>query len=242
MIQNFKIGLIDDEQSVLDLLSAEISMLPGFIVGFATTDPVKGLEYIRRGEADILVTDILMPDLGGLEISRRLIDSRIPVIICSGHSKYAIQGFKVDALDFLGKPPDPIELSRALEKAKKKIDRLYWVKNVVEEDFVVIGDKLGYNRRPIRPEDILYMEQQEKISKVKLVGNREFNLVSPFYQSLEKLKSPYMVRIHQSFAVNILKVKVLSASQCELVSGDVIPISVSYREELRRIFENKLIR
>lgn len=242
MKENFRVGLIDDEQAVLDLLSAEIAMLPGFTVGFETVDPIKGLEYLRRGEADILITDILMPDLGGLEISRKLLDSRIPVIICSGHSKYAIQGYKVDAMGFLGKPPDPIELSLALDKAKKKIDSLYWVKNVVEEDYVVIGDKLGYNRRPVRPEDILYMEQQEKVSKVRLVGNREFNLVSPFYESLKKLKSPYMIRVHQSFAVNILKVKLLTATQCELVSGDLIPVSVSYREELRRIFENKLIR
>lgn len=241
MEQQFRIGLIDDEEPILEILIDEISRIPEFEVGFSTVDPVKGMEYLRRGKADILITDIMMPELGGLEISRRLLDSRIPVIICSGHSKYAIHGFKVDALDFLGKPPNPLELSEALLKAKKKIDSLHWVKKVVAEDFVVVGDKLGHVRRVIRPMEILYMEQRMKDSIVKLEDKQEFVLQSPFIASMEKLKSPYMVRIHQSFAVNIMKVRSLLSEKCVLLSGDEVPISRTYREEVRRIFENKMI-
>ncbi len=242
MTQVFKVGLIDDEENILEILSHEIGMIPEFEVGFSTVDPVQGLEYIRRGKADILITDLLMPGLGGLEISRRLLNSRVPVIICSGHPQYARHGYKVNAVDFLVKPPDPVELSEALIKAKKKLDTLHWVKQVVEEDYVVVGDKLGYMRRPVKPSEMLYMEQREKESIVKLEDNREFKLISPFEVSVSKLKSPYMVRVHQSFAVNILKVKMLSAETCELVSGDVIPIGRTYKEQIRQIFENKLIK
>lgn len=233
----YKIGLIDDEENILEILIDEISRIPDFEVGFSTVDPVKGLEYVRRGKADILITDILMPVMGGLEISRKLLDSGVPVIICSGHSKYAIHGFKVDALDFLGKPPNPLELSDALDKAKKKIDSLHWVKKVVEEDFVVVGNKRGHSQWVVRPSEILYMEQREKESIVKLDDGSEFILVSPFETSLAKLKSPYMVRVHHSFGVNVLKIKFLHSKYCTLVSGDEVPISVSFREEVRRIFE-----
>ncbi|WP_339869399.1 LytTR family DNA-binding domain-containing protein [uncultured Algoriphagus sp.] len=241
MEKRYKIGLIDDEENTLELLAREISMLPGFEVGFSTVNPVMGLEYVRSGKVDILITDILMPELGGLELSRKLIDSGIPVIICSGHSKYAVQGYKVEAVGFLQKPADPIELAEVLEKARKKMDSLYWVKKEVEEDYVVVGDKLGHVHQVVKPSEILYMEQQNKKSIVKIEDGSEFVLVSPFMESLKKLKSRYMVRVHQSFAVNILKVRKLHSEECELVSGDRISTSRTYREELRRIFENKRI-
>lgn len=237
-----KIGLIDDEEKILEVLIHEIGMIEGFEVGFSTVDPVQGMEYVRRGKADILITDLLMPKLGGLEISRKLADSRVPVIICSGHPHYAKYGYKLNVLDFLDKPPDPIELSEALIKARQKLDSLYWVRKVVEEDFVVIGDKLGYMRKMINPREILYMEQKEKESIVRMEDGSEFVLISPFEASLSKLKSPYMIRVHQSYAVNILKVRSLAAEQCELISGHKIQVSRTYKEEIRSIFERKLIR
>jgi two-component system LytT family response regulator len=242
MGQVFKVGLIDDEEEILEVLRHEISMIMGFEVGFSTTDPIKGLEYIRRGKADILITDLHMPGLGGLEISKKLLNSRVPIIFCSGYPHYAKYGYRVDALDFLEKPPDSLELLDALTKAKKKLDNLFWVREVVEEDYVVVGDKLGYNCKLINQREILYMEQQERDSFVRMEDQTQFKLTSSFEVSLAKLRSPYMVRVHQSFAVNILKVRVLGAEHCELVSGDVIQVSRTYREEIRRIFENKLIR
>jgi len=241
MTQKTKVGLIDDEESVLMLLGGLIAMLPEYEVGFATTDPVQGLEWIRRARAEILITDIIMPELGGLEISKRLLNSRVPVIICSGHPSYAVHGFKVDAVDFLVKPPSPHELSDALGKASKKIDALYWVRQTVDEDFVVIGEKYSHNKYVVKPDDILFMEQREKHSVVKYGENKEFMLFSTFEKSLNKLKSPYMVRIHQSYAVNILKVKSLKKDQCELYSGDLIPISRLYKTEIHELFYNKMI-
>lgn len=242
MRQLFKVGLIDDEQESLEVLIHEIGMLRDFEVGFFTSDPVQGLEYIRRGKADILITDLLMPELGGLEISKRLLNSRVPVIISSGHPNYAKYGYRVDVVDFLDKPTDPLHLLDALTKARKKLDNLFWVKEIVEEDFVAVGDKLGYNNKIIDQRKILYMEQQEKESFIRMEDQTQFKLTSAFEVSLAKLKSPYMVRVHQSFAVNILKVRVLGAEHCELVSGDVIQVSRTYKEQIRRIFENKLIR
>lgn len=237
----YKVGLIDDEENILEILKDEISRIPDFEVGFATIDPVKGLEYAYKGLVDVLITDLLMPELGGLEISRRLLETGIPVIICSGYSKYAVLGFRVEALDFLEKPPNPIELSEALDKAKKKIDTLYWTKKEIDENYVVIGDKLGHFRKVVWPKEILYMEQRLKESIVKMEDGSEFKLVSNFMESLKKLKSRNMVRVHKSFAVNVLKVRKLTNGSCELVSGDEIPMSLTYRDELRRIFESKLI-
>ncbi|WP_339881121.1 LytTR family DNA-binding domain-containing protein [uncultured Algoriphagus sp.] len=242
MEKRYTIGLIDDEENSLEILAQEISMLPGFEVGFSTVDPVLGLEYVLNGRVDILITDILMPELGGLELSRKLIDSGIPVIICSGHSRYAIPGYRVEALGFLQKPADPIELAEALEKARKKLDSLYWVRKEMEGNYVVVGDRLGHLSQVVRPNEILYMEQQNKKSIVKMEDGSEFILVSSFMESLRKLKSRYMVRVHQSFAVNILKIRKLQSDECELISGDRISTSKTYREELRQIFETKKIR
>ncbi|MCE7057164.1 LytTR family DNA-binding domain-containing protein [Algoriphagus sp. AGSA1] len=241
MEKRYKVGLIDDEKHILDILIQEISMLPDFEVGFSTVNPVMGLEYIQDGKADILITDILMPELGGLEISRKLIDSGIPVIICSGHSRYASQGYKVEALDFLVKPPETIELTEALEKARKKMDSLYWVRKELEGNIRVISDKLGYRHQVVWPAQVLYMEQQNKKSIVKLDDGSEFVMVSSFTESLKKLRSRYMVRVHQSFAVNILKVSKLHPEECELVSGDKVAMSRTYKEEVRQIFENRRI-
>lgn len=241
MEKRYKIGLIDDEENILDILIQEISMIPGFELGFATVDPFLGLEYTLDKRADILITDVMMPNLGGLELSRKLIDSGIPVIICSGHSRYAIPGYKVDALGFLTKPPDPIELADFLEKARKKIDPLYKVVNEVAENYRMVGDKVKFHQDVFKLSEILYMEQQNKWSTVKLADGTEFTLASPFLESLNKLQYKYLVRVHQSFAVNVLKVRKLYPGGCELDSGDRISISRRYREDVKRIFESRKI-
>lgn len=239
MAKKYRIGLIDDEENILDILIQEIAMIPGFQLGFSTVDPFLGLEYARDKKADILITDIMMPELGGLELSRKLIDSGIPIIICSGHSRYAIPGYKVDALGFLTKPPDPIELADFLEKARKKIDPLYQVVHEVAENYRVVGDKLKFHKDVVKLSEILYIEQQNKWSTVKLADGTRFTLASSFLDSLNRLQYRYLVRVHQSFAVNVLKVRKLLPGGCELESGDRISISRRYRDDVKRIFENR---
>ncbi|WP_026968193.1 LytR/AlgR family response regulator transcription factor [Algoriphagus terrigena] len=242
MNPKIKVGLIDDEESILDLLTILIRMLPDFEVSFATTDPVKGLEWISRGKAQILITDIVMPELGGLEISRRLLKTGIPIIICSGHQKYAVQGFRVKAVDFLVKPPDPMELTEALLKAGEKVDTGFVLRQVIDEDYVVVGEKLSHRKHFIRPSDILYMEQQEKDSLVYLEKGPTVVLTNPFLVSLAKLKSPFMIRVHQSYAVNIQKVQTLLPDECILISGQSVPVSRTYKHEIQVLMDKKLIR
>ncbi len=117
-----KAMLIDDEPSNLEFLSSLISMYcPTVSVLGSYTDPFEGLDAIVKNRPDVLLLDIEMPGLTGLELVRRLPAIDFEVIFVTAHNQYALNAIKLSALDFLLKPVSPMELEEALAKAAQKI-------------------------------------------------------------------------------------------------------------------------
>jgi YesN/AraC family two-component response regulator len=113
-----KVGLLDDENHPRILLTEIIGSIPGFEISFSLDDPFRALELLQNRAADILITDIKMPGFSGLELSRKINHLEIPIIICSGHTEFGVESFKVNAIHFILKPPGMIEVSEALTRPK----------------------------------------------------------------------------------------------------------------------------
>ena len=117
-----KAMLIDDEPSNLEFVSSLISMYcPTVSVVGCYSDPFEGMDAILKSKPDVLLLDIEMPGMTGLELVRRLPAIDFEVIFITAHNQYALNAIKLSALDFLLKPVSPSELEEALAKAAQKL-------------------------------------------------------------------------------------------------------------------------
>lgn len=240
-MENLRIGLIDDEEAPLILLSDIISMIPGYSIEFSTTDPHLGLKLILENCIDILITDILIPGLGGLEISKQIAHLNIPVIICSAYDKFGVDGFKVNAVHFVLKPPGFLEVSDALHRAKKLLERDKIPNLTLEGDFVLFKEHGEPRHLLIKPAEIQYIEQKERFSMIVLDSGQVIKTLSKFFITMEKIERPYMIRIHRSFAINFLKVNALEPTICHLSNKHKIPIGKEFRQQFQAFMESKTV-
>ena len=112
--------IIDDEQHAIDLLSDHISKIPLLNLQFATTRSIEAFQYIQRTPADLIFLDIQMPELDGIQFLK-LLKGRSKVILTTAYSKYALEGYEHDIIDYLLKP---IVFERFLKAVQKAIDTI----------------------------------------------------------------------------------------------------------------------
>lgn len=236
---NLRIGLLDDEQPPRTLLAEHISGIPGYDISFSTDDPHWALNAVLADTIDILVTDIKMPGLSGLQLSKDVSHLDIPIIICSVHEELAIDSFKVNTVGFLRKPPRFFDVSEALEKARKSIDKSRNPNQEIDEDIIVIKLKRGSYQIMIRPKQIQFFEQQGQYTLVVLDSGERIKYRSSFSKALNNLNRPYLVQTHRSFAINYLKINSADQAFCYLRSGHRIPIGSDFRAGFFKFLESK---
>lgn len=235
-----KVGLIDDEESALKKMSDLISQFSGFELGFSTSEPEEGLLKVELGQVDILITDVMMPGMGGLEISERLKDSGIPVILYSAYDHFAVSGYQLDAVYFILKPARYKEVLAGLQKAKNRLINPVFDGVFNLQDSRIINSSGGVTGELIKISEIDFLEQSGNYTKI-FFGDTYRVIVSSLSGSIEKLRNPQIVRIHKSFAVNISKIKQIQFTELVLNSGRKIPVGRVYSDRIKEIFANKML-
>lgn len=233
--------MLDDEEAPRILLADHISGIPGFDIVFSTDDPFWALEIALDESIDILITDIKMPGLSGLQLSKKISHLDIPIIICSVHDQLAVDSFRVNTVDFLRKPPKFFAVEEALEKARISISKSKTKKPSIDEDIVLIKVQGDPKQVMLRPREIQYLEQQNAITVFSLDSGEEIRSRSRFSSTLEKVKRPFLVRVHRSYAVNYLKIRSMDQAHCYMNSGDKIPIGKEYRTDFFDYLHSKTI-
>ncbi|MBN3581053.1 response regulator transcription factor [Algoriphagus aestuarii] len=235
-----KVGLIDDEPSSLKKISKILSQFSDYELVFFTSNPTEGLLKAELGEIDILITDVMMPILGGLEISERLKECGIPVILYSGHDNFAVSGFQLDVAYFILKPATFKEVQIGLERAKRKLKSPLNEDCVITKDLRIINSKGGVSGEVINLMEINYIEQSGNYTKI-IFENRVSIIVSSLTGTIEKLKSPKIVRVHKSYAVSISKIKKIDINELMLYDGVKVPLGRAYTNRIKEIFSKIII-
>ena len=115
---SFRVYLVDDEQLALDRMIRLLEQAGGVTVAGGATDPEIAIEFLNRETVDALFLDIQMPGVNGFELLARLNEQPM-VIFTTAYDQYALKAFEVNSIDFLLKPVDPEQLSRALAKLER---------------------------------------------------------------------------------------------------------------------------
>lgn len=197
-----------------------------------------GTERHQLQEHRLIVLDIQMPDLNGLELSRMLPqDTRI--VFTTAFDQYALDGFKVNALDYLLKPINYNEFLTASRKAFEWFELKHQANPSREEDFIYV--KSDYKLVQIRLEDILYIEGLKDYLKIYTENDPRPVLTLISMKSMEeRLPSPRFMRVHRSYIVQMNKVKTLDKGQ--IIFGKTrIPISDTYKTDITAYLNKYLL-
>lgn len=222
-----KCVVIDDEPLALELMKEYISRFPELTLIQTFDDAIVGKQFLQDNSIDLLFVDINMPDITGLELVESLYNKPM-VIFTTAHRKFAVEGFNLDAVDYLLKPIDFERFSKAVRKA---IEYHGFKNNQPSEtpDFIFV--RAEYRMVKIELNTIEYIEGLEDYIKIHLIGIQHPVLTLMSLKGiLEQLPANQFSRIHRSYIVANAKVKSVLKKNVLLISGVELPVSNSYQQ------------
>lgn len=242
-MSNLKITcvIVDDEPMALNLVESYVEKTPFLILKAKCSNAIEAMEFIKSEPVDLLFLDIQMPDLTGIEFSKMLPRST-RVIFTTAFDQYALEGFKVEALDYLLKPFDYAEFLSAANKASTWFELVKGAKQTsVTEEKEFIFVKSEYKQLRIKLADILYFEGLKDYIKIWVKGNPKPILTLMSLKSLlEELPENQFIRVHRSFIVSLKNIVEIERGQI-IINNKRISVSDQYRSKfLEFVNQNSL--
>ncbi|WP_343673214.1 LytTR family DNA-binding domain-containing protein [Chitinophaga sp.] len=229
--------IVDDEPLSRELLESHIERIPFLELVKSCADAFDAIDILQTDTIELLITDIQMPRINGLELIKSL--SNPPFLIfATAFSNYAIEGYDLNAVDFLLKPISFERFLKAINKAKKDIDQKVGElaaaaptpasqAQLPQHLFVKDGHKLS----KILFEDILYIEGMKDY--IKIVTKQKNVVTYMRMKSIEEvLPESQFVRIHKSYIIHLPSIKSVVGNSIELVNNESIIISKQYKQML----------
>ncbi|CAM3523945.1 LytTR family DNA-binding domain-containing protein [Flavobacterium gelidilacus] len=239
-MSTFKITcvIVDDEPMALNLVESYVAKTPFLELKKKCSSAIEALEFIKNEPVDLLFLDIQMPDLSGIAFSK-MVPKETRIIFTTAFDQYAIEGFKVEALDYLLKPFDYAEFLEAANKANKwfSLTKGNQQSNVSDEkDFLFV--KSEYKQLRIKLDDVLYFESLKDYIKIYLKDNPKPILTLMSLKSLEEeLPNTKFMRVHRSFIVSLKNIEVIERSQI-IINKQRITVSEQYKTDFLEFVNN----
>lgn len=218
---NIRCLVVDDEELARTLLATYINKLDYLsLIGIAE-NPLEAMQIIKQEPVDILFLDIQMPELKGTTFAK-MVDPDTNIIFTTAYSEYALEGYELNALDYLLKP---ITFERFITAVNKiKIGKI--------EDSKFFTIKSGYDFYKVKYDDILFVESDSEyvtfhIIDKKIISNQRLKIVE------KELPSNQFIRVHRSYIINKTKVTGLKGRDLYLDKLN-IPVSDSYFEHVKQ--------
>jgi two-component system, LytTR family, response regulator LytT len=232
---------IDDEPLALQLVNSYISKTP-FLEHVASFDnPLDAMDFLSTNSVDLIFLDIHMPDLSGIEFTR-ILENPPKIIFTTAYEKYALEGFKLEAVDYLLKPFSYEEFLKAAKKAEKLLRLEHPVQTEeIEANNEFLFLKSEYKIRRINFNEIKYIEGLKDYVKVYLQNEEKPVLSINSLKSLEaKLPETKFMRVHRSFIVNLDKIETIERSR--IVFGKTyIPVSDQYKDKFQEFLDRNFL-
>lgn len=245
---------IDDEPLALRQLASYIKKVPYLELTAACNNALEAQQLLTSQQIDLLFVDINMPDLNGLDLIRSLI-KRPMIIFTTAYSEYAIEGFRLDAVDYLLKPFSFADFSRAAAKANTVFelqqlqqqhaapaataDEATTAETAEEQtetprEQAYISVKADYKVSLIKIDDIIYIESEGEYVRIHLQDGSKITTLYRIKNMEAQLPSDHFMRIHRSYIINLRAIKSYVRGRIYLNDKDFIPIGENYKESFQQ--------
>lgn len=229
---NLECAIIDDEPLALDLLESYINKTPFLTLEGKYSSAVQAMKELPQKSIDLLFLDIQMPELNGLEFSK-MVDKHTRIVFTTAFNQYAIDSYKVNALDYLLKPISYVDFLQAANKA------LQWFELIQKpEDIESIFVKSDYKLVQVELKKILYIEGLKDYIKIYTEDQPRPILSLMSMKSMEELLPATFMRVHRSFIVQKDKIRIVDRGRI-VFDKTYIPISDSYKQVFQSFLDGR---
>jgi DNA-binding LytR/AlgR family response regulator len=231
---------IDDEPLALKQIAQYIDKTPFLALMDTFENALDAIGFIQDNEVDLMFVDINMPDLSGMDFVKSL--KHPPgVIFTTAYSEYAIEGYKVDAIDYLLKPIGYSDFLRAAEKAKERIKQKNGDDVHVEstEKFLLI--KSEYKILRINLSEIKYIEGMREYLRIHMENQKPVMTLMSMKKMEEYLPAKTFMRVHRSFIVNVDKITVIERNRIIFDKDVYIPVGEQYKAAFKEFLDKNFL-
>lgn len=232
--------VIDDEPLAMQLVSDYVRKTAFLELCGTFDNPLNALEFIEKNIVDLIFLDIQMPDITGIDLAH-VIGNKAKLVFVTAYERYALEGFRADAVDYLLKPFGYDDFLKAALKARRLLETTVnsQVQKVEQDDFLFV--KSAYKIRKIKYEEIIYIEGLKEYVKIFLGNNPNPVLSIMSLKNLEeKLPASSFMRVHRSYIVNLKHISTIERSR--IIFGRIsIPISDQYKDHFQEYLNRNFI-
>ena len=236
---------IDDEPLALQQIVTYIAKVPFLELSAQCQSALEARSFLEHDTVDAIFCDINMPDLNGMDFVKSLAAPPL-IVFTTAYSDYAIEGFKVNAVDYLLKPFGLQDFQRAAKRLKERL-----VARPIEPTLFTSFEKEGL-------EDVLFLKSDRRIIKVNTSDIRYIESMSEYIKvwidnqpkpvitllSMSKMEENlprYFVRIHRSYIINLNKIQEVNKTSVILDAKTYLPIGDMYRESFQTRLGERLL-
>ncbi len=220
---------IDDEPLALKQIGAYIDKTPFLECLCLCHSAFEALEFLANNEIDLMFVDINMPELSGMDFVRSL-SHKPQIIFTTAYSEYAMEGFQVDAIDYLLKPISYSVFLKAVTKAKTWFEMNEKHTETIRTTQDSLFVKSEYKMVRIFLSEIKYIESSNEYIQIHLVNDEPVTTLIRLKVMEEQLPKDRFMRVHRSFIVNLDRVKVIERHRIIFDQNVYIPVGDQYKE------------
>lgn len=236
---------IDDEPLALRQLKSYIQKIPYLELAATCNNALEAQQFLAGQHVDLIFVDINMPDLSGVEFVRSLVE-RPMVIFTTAYSEYAVEGFKLDAVDYLLKPFSFADFSRSAGKANSLYELRHNQRTISTEavsealprDKEYISVKADYKVSLVKISDIVYLESEGEYVRMHLANGSTLTTLFRLKNMEAALPSETFMRVHRSYIVNLRCIKGYVRGRIFLSDTEYVPIGENYKETFQRYIDS----
>ena len=231
---------IDDEPLALKQIGLYIKKTPLLEQVALCNNAFDAMDYVSSGKVNLIFVDINMPDLNGLDFVRSL-NEKPYIIFTTAYSEYAVEGFRVDAVDYLLKPIGYKDFLSAVNKVKKLIDLhdIHAEKIRATEDHLFV--KSDYHLMRINLDDIKFIESMHEYIRIHRVNDKPVMTLVSLKSIEEQLPQNKFMRVHRSYIVNLKRIELIERNRIIFDNNVYIPVSDNYKEKFQEFIDKNFL-
>ena len=232
---------IDDEPLALQQLAAYIKKVPLLELAAQCQSALEARQFLEQETVDAIFCDINMPDLNGMDFVKSLVSPPL-VVFTTAYAEYAIEGFKVNAVDYLLKPFGLQDFQRAANRLKERMvstNATTPTTPTPPDDTIFV--KTEYRIVKVKIADIRYVEAMSEYLKLHVEGEAKPIITLLSMKKMEERLPDYFMRIHRSYIVNLNMIQEVNKNRVIMDSDTYLPIGDMYKETFQQYLDTKFL-
>lgn len=231
---------IDDEPLALRQLADYIAKTPFMELAGKCESAMQAIEMLENTPVDLLFVDINMPDISGMEFVKSL-ESPPMIVFVTAYSEHALEGFRVNAVDYLLKPIGYSDFLKSANKVKALFETQHQKPDEVKSSKEFLFIKSEHKLLRINFDDIKYIEGMNEYIRLHLTNAKPVMTLLSMKAIEEQLPTDRFMRVHRSYIVNLTKISVIERSRIIFDEKVYIPISEQYKAKFQNYIDNNFL-